>query len=141
MSEWGDMYTRGLLLVQYKSNLIIISLKINLFSQWYSWKNWWDGVNQESLTHSIDMADHYIPSLMSVPSLSVPYIYDSQYLIASTCTVPTQSGQPISLHFLCLIGTRDNASAFLWRLSPPDAIALNWQLKKNILLTSINLNC
>ena len=51
MSEWSDMSNRGLLfqwastikiqlsvLVQNKVNLIIISLKINLFSPWYSWK-------------------------------------------------------------------------------------------------------
>jgi hypothetical protein len=50
MSEWGDISIRGLLfqwvstikiqlsvLVQYKADLIIISLKINLFSPWYSW--------------------------------------------------------------------------------------------------------
>ena len=49
--EWGDMYIRGLLfqwpstikiqlsvLVYYKADLIIISLTINLFSPWYSWK-------------------------------------------------------------------------------------------------------
>ena len=47
VSEWGDMSIRGLLfqwastvkiqldvLVQYKSDLIIISFKINLFSPW-----------------------------------------------------------------------------------------------------------
>ena len=51
MCEWSDMSTRGLLfqwastikiqlsvLVYYKVDLIIISLKINLFSPWYSWK-------------------------------------------------------------------------------------------------------
>jgi hypothetical protein len=51
VSVWSDMSTRGLLfqwvstikiqlnvLVQYKMDLIIISLKINLFSPWYSWK-------------------------------------------------------------------------------------------------------
>ena len=49
--EWGYMSIRGLLLqwartmkiqlsllVWYKADLIIISLKINLFSPWYSWK-------------------------------------------------------------------------------------------------------
>ena len=51
LSEWSDMSTRGLLfqwdstiniqlsaLVEYKADLIIISLKINLFSPWNSWK-------------------------------------------------------------------------------------------------------
>jgi len=51
VSAWGDMSIRGMLfqwastiqiqlsvLVEYKADLIIISLKINLFSPWYSWK-------------------------------------------------------------------------------------------------------
>ena len=51
VSECGDMSLSGLLfrwastvdiqlsvLVYYKADLIIISLKINLFSPWYSWK-------------------------------------------------------------------------------------------------------
>ena len=51
VSEWSDMSNRGLLfqwvgtmkihlsvLVQYKMDLIIISLQINLFPLWYSWK-------------------------------------------------------------------------------------------------------
>jgi hypothetical protein len=50
VSEWGDMSIRRLLfqwastikiqlsLLVYKVDLIIISLKINLFSPWYSWK-------------------------------------------------------------------------------------------------------
>ena len=51
VSEYGDMYIRWLLfqwantikyklsmLVYYKADLIIISLKINLFSLWYSLK-------------------------------------------------------------------------------------------------------
>ena len=51
VSEWGDMSIHRLLfqwastikiqlnvLVQYKADLIIISLKISLFSPWYSWK-------------------------------------------------------------------------------------------------------
>jgi hypothetical protein len=51
VSEWSDMSNRGLLfqwastikiqlrvLVYYKADLIIISLKINLLSLWYSWK-------------------------------------------------------------------------------------------------------
>ena len=67
VSEWGDLAIRGLLfqwastikiqlsvLVQNKANLIIIALKINLFSPWYNWKiaelvlN-----NNHSLTHSL----------------------------------------------------------------------------------------
>ena len=49
VSKWGDMFIRGLLfqwvnkihiqlsvLVKYKADLIIISLKSNLFSPWYS---------------------------------------------------------------------------------------------------------
>jgi hypothetical protein len=35
-------------LVQYKVEIIIISLKINLFSWWYSWKI--VGIKQQSLT-------------------------------------------------------------------------------------------
>ena len=51
VSEWGDMSIRVLffqwastikiqlsMLVWYKVDLIIISLKINLFSPWYRWK-------------------------------------------------------------------------------------------------------
>jgi hypothetical protein len=51
VSEWGNMSIRELLLqwastikiqlrvlVYYRADLIIISLKINLFSPWYSWK-------------------------------------------------------------------------------------------------------
>ena len=50
VSKWSDMSTRGLLfqwasnvkiqpvLVYYKADLIIISLKISLFSPWYNWK-------------------------------------------------------------------------------------------------------
>jgi hypothetical protein len=51
VSKWSDMSSRGLLfqwastikiqlslLVYYKADLINISLKINLFSPWYSWK-------------------------------------------------------------------------------------------------------
>ena len=44
VSEWSDMSTRGLLFhlastikIQLKVDLIIISLKIDLFSPWYSW--------------------------------------------------------------------------------------------------------
>ena len=65
VSEWSDMFTRGLLflwastlkiqlsvLVQNKANLIIISLKINLFSPWYSWKIAELALNNKhSLTH------------------------------------------------------------------------------------------
>ena len=46
MSEWNDMSTCGLalykiqlsMLVQYKADIYIISLKSNLFSSWYGWK-------------------------------------------------------------------------------------------------------
>ena len=51
MSEWGDMSISGLLcqwastikiqlslLILYKTDFIITSLKINLFSTWCSWK-------------------------------------------------------------------------------------------------------
>ena len=51
VSGWSDMSNRGLLfrwastiqiqlsvLVYYKADLIIISLKMNLFSPWYNWK-------------------------------------------------------------------------------------------------------
>ena len=40
-------------MVYYKADIIIISLKINLFSQWYICKNCWVGVTQQSLTHSL----------------------------------------------------------------------------------------
>jgi hypothetical protein len=59
VSKWGDMSTRRLLfrwastkkiqlnvLVYYKADLIIISLKTNLFSPWYGWV----GDTQQSLT-------------------------------------------------------------------------------------------
>ena len=61
VSEWGDMSTRGLLfqwactikiqlsvLVLNKADLIIISLKINLSSPWYSW------IIVKSFTHLIN---------------------------------------------------------------------------------------
>ena len=51
VSEWSDIFTRGLffqrastmniqfsVLVYYKADLVIISLTINLFSPWHSWK-------------------------------------------------------------------------------------------------------
>jgi hypothetical protein len=51
VSEWVDMFTGGLLFqwistmkiqlsvfIYYKADLIIISLKINLFLPWYGWK-------------------------------------------------------------------------------------------------------
>jgi hypothetical protein len=41
------------MLVQYKADIIIISLKINLFSPWYSWKFAELALNNnQSLTHS-----------------------------------------------------------------------------------------
>ena len=66
VSKWGDISTRGLLfqwastikiqlsmLVEYKADLIIISLKINKFSPWYSWKIAELAINNnQSLTHS-----------------------------------------------------------------------------------------
>ena len=67
VSEWGDMYIHRLLpqwastikiqlsmLVLYKVDLIIISLKINLSSPWYSWKIAELALNNNySITHSI----------------------------------------------------------------------------------------
>jgi hypothetical protein len=35
------------------ADLIIISLEDNLFSPWYSWRNCWVGVKQQSLTHTL----------------------------------------------------------------------------------------
>ena len=84
VSEWGEMSTRGLLfrwastkkiqqnvLVYYKADLIIIiSLKTNLFSPWYSWV----GVTQQSLTKR--GTNLQIPSLtkrgtnLQIPSLT-----------------------------------------------------------------------
>jgi hypothetical protein len=71
VSERSDMSTRRLLfqwastikiqlsvLVYNKADPIIISLKINLFSPWYSWI----GVKQQSLTHwksKIDWIGHW----------------------------------------------------------------------------------
>jgi hypothetical protein len=65
VSEWGDMSTHGLLfqwastikiqlsmLVWYKADLIIISLKINLFSPWFIGKFAELALNSnQSLTH------------------------------------------------------------------------------------------
>jgi hypothetical protein len=61
VSEWGDMSIHKLLfqwastvkiqlsiLVYHKADLIIMSLKINLFSPWYSWKIAEVCVNQHS---------------------------------------------------------------------------------------------
>ena len=53
VSKWGNISTRGLL-VYYKADLIIISLKMNLFSPWYSWKNGWVGIKQQSPTNSLN---------------------------------------------------------------------------------------
>jgi hypothetical protein len=68
VSMWSDMSIRGLLfqwastikiqlsmLVKNKADLIIISLKINLFSPWYTMqlKNCWIGVKQQSLIPSL----------------------------------------------------------------------------------------
>ena len=39
----------------YKTDLI--SLQINFFSPWYSWKKCWVGIKQYSLTHYISVAD------------------------------------------------------------------------------------
>ena len=66
VSSWCNMSIRGLLfqwvttikmqlsvLVEYKADLIIISLKINLFSSWYSWKIAAMAItNNHSLTYS-----------------------------------------------------------------------------------------
>ena len=64
VSEWGDMFIRELsfqwastikiqlsVLVQYKADLIIISLKISLFLPWYSYKICWVGIKQQLHTH------------------------------------------------------------------------------------------
>ena len=70
VSEWSDMSTRGLLfkwastikiqfsvLVMYKADIIIISLKINLFSPWYGWQTAELAFNNNhSLTQSICFA-------------------------------------------------------------------------------------
>jgi hypothetical protein len=67
MSEWSDMSTSGLLfqwastiqillrvLVYCKVDLIIISLKTNVFSLWYSWQiSELALINNHSLTHSL----------------------------------------------------------------------------------------
>jgi hypothetical protein len=71
VSEWCDLSTRGLLfqwtntiknqplvLVWYKADLIIISLKINLVSPWYSWKIAELALNNNhSFTHSNVMSN------------------------------------------------------------------------------------
>ena len=56
VSEWSDMSHRGLFFQCFstiKIQLIIISSKINLFSPWYSWKNYRIGVKHHSLTKRI----------------------------------------------------------------------------------------
>jgi hypothetical protein len=73
VSEWSDLSTRGLLfqwastiknhlsvLVYYKAaDLIIISLKINLFSPWYSWKIAELALNNDhSDIHSLTITDY-----------------------------------------------------------------------------------
>ena len=68
VSAWTNMSIRGLLfqwvstkkikisvLVEYKADLIIISLKINLFSLWYSWKTAALALINRPLTHSLKL--------------------------------------------------------------------------------------
>ena len=71
--EWGGKTTRGLLfqwastinihlrvLIKYKADLIIISLKINVLSPWYSWQIAELALNNNhSLTHAFVYAKVY----------------------------------------------------------------------------------
>ena len=92
VSEWSDMFTRGLLflwastlkiqlsvLVQNKANLIIISLKINLFSPWYSWKIAELALNNNhSLTQNITKITSSLDKGFDPPPLLTEY-YLGQY--------------------------------------------------------------
>ena len=79
VSEWGDSSICGLLfqwasttksqpiiLVKYKADLIVVSLIINLFSSWYSWKIAELALKQQSHTHSITIVhtSHFIGSFL-----------------------------------------------------------------------------
>jgi hypothetical protein len=80
VSEWSDMSTNGLLfqwastmkiqlsvLAWNKADLIIISMKINFFSPWYSWKFVELALNNNhSLTHSIPVFGFRLLSLMQI---------------------------------------------------------------------------
>ena len=77
-------------LVLYKADLILTTLKINLFSTWYSWKIR-VGVKQQSLTHALDILWHIVvinvPGVFSVQD-KVGFTYintgDLNYLAAYT---------------------------------------------------------
>ena len=76
VSEWSDISTCGLLfqwtstieiqlsmMVYYKADLIIISLKIKLFSPWYGWKITELALNNNhSLTHPLSWVTYFLIS-------------------------------------------------------------------------------
>jgi hypothetical protein len=90
MSECGDMPTRGLLfqwasimkiqrsvLVQYKADLIIISLKINLLSPWYSWKIAELALNNN---HSITLFKTSLTPPLFLSSCTKPGMWSVMYI-------------------------------------------------------------
>ena len=82
VSEWSDMSTSGLLfqwastiklqlsvLILNKADLIIISLKINLFSPWYSWEIAELALNNNhSLNHSHLYSITFVSNLIQIKS-------------------------------------------------------------------------
>ena len=95
VSEWSDRSIRGLWagtiqiqLVCYKVGIIIISLKINLFS----WTNCWVDVKQQSLTHSNEELLYTCILLVDIYFI-FPYLIDSIQFNPTTfyrnvCTKP-----------------------------------------------------
>ena len=93
--QWTSTITIQLsVLVYQKADLFIISLKINLFSPWYSWKKCWVGVKQQSLSNTnislfrMTSFDDTPPSLRSgrIP-FPVNVRYCIEHLISNTSSV------------------------------------------------------
>jgi 5-methylcytosine-specific restriction endonuclease McrBC GTP-binding regulatory subunit McrB len=87
VSEWDDMSIRGLLfqaasniqiqlsvLVWYKADLIIISLQINLFSPWYSWKIAELALNYIShIAHSFNSTRAIVKKILSLMKWTIVF--------------------------------------------------------------------
>ena len=117
VSEWGDMTIRELLfqwvctmtnqhnvLVYYKADLIIISLEINLFLPWYSWKM----SKQQWLTHSYIISQggngSFISSILLI-IVSIRFIFlssEGARLINMTRSVEFEVSCPCS-RFFCFL--------------------------------------
>ena len=73
-------------LVWYQADFIIISLKMNLFSLWYSWKNYWVGnLSLTPLFHNVmntvfilGYGDHfcvYIDDVINITTVEDDWIF------------------------------------------------------------------